>query len=552
MFFVLLLLIPNILLALKTQSIYNLLLSILIIFLFISIIKNTKKLIIFYPFILIIPFICYYIFYYNAPVNEQIISIILETNSQESLQFIGSRIYIYIYMLLGWIILVSFLCYRNYKFPLIWSHRSRWWVLILGNSFLLIMFILNQSTNLENESKFTGGFMVTEKNNFTEEIKKTYPFGLFLTVYGFYDEQKKINQAFDLNKNFKFNVKQNIRSKNTKQVYILVIGETSRRYNWQLNGYHLKTNPFLSRQNNLINFNNMISSSNATRSSIPIMITRKPEQQVFNYNFPEKSIISAFKEAGFSTYWISTQQKFGLFDTSTSVYAKEADHIFFLNKTTYNYPGDTDEIILPILKKNLDNSDIKKFIILHTLGSHFNYSHRYPKKFNVFEPTLDNNMNYTMQDRKYKTELVNSYNNSILYTDYVLNEIIELLKKDKETESFLFYSSDHGEDLFDNECNKSGHGNTTIYNYEVASFIWFSDLYKKNNFNKISWLNKNRNKRINHSIIFPTLVDAANLDIPNDTLDRSLLKKIINYPRLVDGGINFDKTQPKGICREIQ
>ena len=61
-----------------------------------------------------------------------------------------------------------------------------------------------------------------------------------------------------------------------------------------------------------------------------------------SYDFPERSIISVFNEVKFKTYWLSTQQKFGAFDTSTSVYAKEANNIYFLNKANYNNKGDLD------------------------------------------------------------------------------------------------------------------------------------------------------------------------------------------------------------------
>ena len=395
-------------------------------------------------------------------------------------------------------------------------------------------------------------FLETQENEFIREVKKTYPFGLFFSLYNFYHEKNKINHAFEINKNYKFNVKKSTKTTDAKQLFILVIGETSRRHNWSLNGYQRETNPLLNQQKNLVNFDNMLSLSTATRSSIPMMITRKPAQQVYRYDFSERSIISAFKEAGFSTYWISTQQKFGAYDTSTSVYAKEADHMLFLNKTSYSNKGNTDEIILPELKKAVRSTGDKKFIVIHTLGSHYNYSHRYTNNFDIFRPSLNDIENYSMQDKRYKTELLNSYDNSILYTDYVLNELIEILKIQKNTESFVLIASDHGEDLFDNECNKSGHGNTTIYNYEIASFAWYSDLYQKRNPAKVNWLVQNKQRKINQTSIFPTLIDAANLKIPNDSLDKSILKDFKNYPRFVEGGIDFDKTQPQGVCKEIQ
>jgi ribosome biogenesis GTPase len=80
--------------------------------------------------------------------------------------------------------------------------------------------------------------------------------------------------------------------------------------------------------------------------------------------------------------------------------------------------------------------------------------------------------------------MLNSYDNSIAYTDYVLNELIELLKLKENTESFLLFSSDHGEDLYIDGCGKSGHGNETHFNFEISSFIWYSNMFKQNNVEK--------------------------------------------------------------------
>ena len=552
MLLLLLLILPNIALYMEVGDLSSFLLSILLYAFLLSVLKNTKYLIIFTPFYFIIPFAIYYIYFYGSAINEQIVGIVLETNNQELLQFLGYRIFIYLFLFLVYFFLIIYLLYKNSIRSIVWEHRSRSWVLIVTSIFIVFIILINSRGQLNTNEFVSDNFLSTEKNDFIQEIKKTYPIGLVVSFYDFYQEQKKINHTFEMNKNYQFNIKENMGVNKTKQIYILVIGETSRRHNWSLSGYNRKTNPLLYQQKNLVYFDNMISISSATRSSIPMIITRKPAQQVFQYDFPERSIISAFKEVGFSTYWISTQQKFGAFDTSTSVYAKEADYMLFLNKTSYTNKGETDEVILPELKKAIEYSGNKKFIVIHTLGSHYNYIHRYTKDFNVFRPSLNDIDHYSLQDKKNKTQLTNSYDNSILYTDYVLNKIIETLKNEKNTESFLFYSSDHGEDLFDNDCEKSGHGNTTIYNYEIAAFAWYSDLYQEKNSEKINWLKRNKQRKINQTSIFPTLIDAANLKIPNDSLDKSILKDFRDYPRLVSGGVDFDKTQSKGICKEIQ
>lgn len=449
---------------------------------------------------------------------------------------------------------MTVLFWQNHRTPIIWTHRSCWWVVIAVSSIAIIGVVTNQvlATEIDdNFSDFSNNFLVEEKNSLVQELKQTYPLGILISFFDLYQEQTKINTAFAKHQRFTFQAAPSSTLVN-KQLVVLVIGETSRRANWQLNGYAKQTNPLLSAQANVVNFTEMLSVSNATRTSIPMLLTRKPAEQVYNYNFAEKSVISAFKEAGFDTYWISTQQKFGAYDTSTSVYAKEADDIIFLNKTNYSNQGETDEVVLPVFNKILDSQAQKTLVVIHTLGSHFDYSHRYPSSFDNFKPSLNDIEDYSLQDKKYKQRLINSYDNSILYTDYVINELIDSMRAQTETESFLLYSSDHGEDLFDGQCDKSGHGNETAHNFEIASLAWYSPRFAANHTDKVQNLKANANKPVNHTSIFPTLIDAADITIPNYALDRSLLGSLSAYTRLVLGGKDYDNNTQQGICREIK
>lgn len=515
--------------------------------------KNSRYLVVLYPIVIIIPVVLFYIHFYESSINEQILGIILETDLQEAVGFLGANIYWYLGVLVVWLIAVTVLFWQNWQQPIIWTHRSRCWVVVSVSAIAVIGIIANQKLASDIDANFSAdtNFLIEEKNSLLQEVKQTYPLGLLVSFYDLYQEQSKINTAFAKHQQFSFAAKSSDIIKN-KQLVVLVIGETSRRANWQLNGYARQTNPLLSKQANIVNFTDMLSVSNATRSSIPMLLTRKPAEQVHGYEFPEKSVISAFKEAGFNTYWLSTQQKFGAHDTSTSVYAKEADNIIFLNKTNYTNRGETDEIILPTLQKILAAPHTKQFVVIHTLGSHFDYAHRYPSSFDKFKPSLNDINGYSFQDKQYKQQLINSYDNSILYTDYVLDAVIENLKTQKDSESFLLYSSDHGEDLFDASCNKSGHGNETPYNFEIASFAWYSPLFATNHADKVKQLQANATKLINQTSIFPTLIDAADITIPKYTHERSVLGQLSPYPRLVLGSKDYNNSAQQGSCREIK
>lgn len=550
---ILLLSAPSLYLYSKNSNLNALLISNVTIIYIWALVKDSRYLIVLYPLVLIVPFILFYIHFYNTTINEQVLSIVLETDTQEVLGFLGSNMYAYIGLFLLWAWIVSLLFWQNHRTPVVWSHRSRWWVVIAVSNIGIIGMVANQvlATDIDSNFSENDNFLVEEKNSLLQEIKQTYPLGIFISLNDLYQEQAKINSAFAKHQQFSFNAAASDNA-NNKQLVVLVIGETSRRANWQLNGYSRQTNPLLSKQSNVVNFTDMLSISNATRTSIPMLLTRKPAAQVYRYDFAEKSVISAFKEAGFDTYWISTQQKFGAYDTSTSVYAKEADNIIFLNKTNYNNKGETDGVVLPVFKKILVNQTQKTLVVIHTLGSHFDYSHRYPSSFERFKPSLNDIEDYSLQDNKYKPQLINSYDNSVLYTDYVINELIDSMQAQTQTESFLLYSSDHGEDLFDASCDKSGHGNQTPYNFEIASLAWYSPRFAASHADKVQQLQANATKPVNHTSIFPTLIDAADITIPNYPLERSLLGQLDTYPRLVLGGTDYDNNKQQGSCREIQ
>lgn len=545
-------LLPDLYLLYFHQNVHIFLMSIFIFFYFYSILRTTKYLFLFLPFLIIIPIYLYYISIYKIAINEQIISVILETNFNEALQFLGAKVYLYILLFFIWCFYSVFWVVQHYKKPQVWSHWSRYLVLIVGVVYFFLSYYFNAKISDEIEQAVgNNNFLVEEENQFISDLKQTYPLGLIINNWNVFKEQKKINEAFDKNNNFKFNAVQ-LKNEHRKEVYVLVLGETSRRENWQLNGYQRVTNPLLSQQKNLINFTDFISVSNVTRESIPMMLTRKLDKHVNRYAFNERSIITVFKEAGFKTYWLSTQQKFGAFDTSTSVYAKEADHIEFVNKTGYQHIGTYDDILVSVLEKLVSELVQKQFIVIHTLGSHYNYSHRYPSDFDYFKPSLNTVTKYSLQDKKYAQELRNSYDNSILFTDYVLDQLIRVLDRQKDTNSFLMYSSDHGEDIFDGNCQKSGHGLKTARNFEIASFVWYSNIFAEKYENKIQLLKQNKDRKLNHTAIFPTLLDAANISIPNYNLEKSILKPFKDYERWILGRGDFDQEKFIGECREVK
>lgn len=498
----------------------------------------------------------FYISIYHEPLSAHIIAVLLESNSSEIFSFIS------FYQSILWAIAhvvfytaFAYMLYGLYSKPIAFLGRMRWIFLgVLGFPlFIFVFFTLKTSQEFEKTLvDIQQDGLMYEKSSAVDLLQKTLPFGLLLNTYEYYIEQRQMQNAAQKFRDYSFDMVS--QEKNLEpETYVLVIGETSRRDLWQMHGYQEPTNPYLSQEPNIVPFNNMLSVAASTRKSIPMMLTRKPAEMVYRFAFHEPSVITAFKQAGFRTYWLSAQQPFGQHDTTTSVYASEADIQRFVNPVGYQSQGAYDGSLVSALKDTLGEKKYpKKLIILHMLGSHFNYDHRYPEVFNFFKPSMRDMKVSDMKLKENKEFIINSYKNSILYSDFFLHQVILELKVANE-KSFLLYASDHGEDLYDGDCELFGHGNKTKFNFEVSAFAWYSDKFMTGEKDKIDNLTRNKEAPINHQIIFGSMLAAASIRLDKTDPLTIFSEKAFKKPRLVDahGLLNYDDSRIVGTCQEV-
>lgn len=196
----------------------------------------------------------------------------------------------------------------------------------------------------------------------------------------------------------------------------------------------------LERRDGVVPFGDMLTQCNATHKSVPVILSSVSAE---NYNdiFEQKSIITAFKEAGFATLYISNQvPNRSLID----YFSAEADRRVDISPRegqlyTDNRP---DGDMLPILRQAVASTDSSLFVVLHMYGSHMDYTKRYPKDFAFFTPDDASAVN-----RETKDKVRNAYDNSIRYTDYVLDQVISVLDStDAVTAPFLLLRSWRGPD----------------------------------------------------------------------------------------------------------
>lgn len=299
-----------------------------------------------------------------------------------------------------------------------------------------------------------------------------------------------------------------------REVYVMVVGETSRACNWALYDYERETNPGLSGIGGLTAFSHVLTESNTTHKSVPMLLSPVSASS-FDSIYYQKGIITAFKEAGYQTAFFSNQRYNHSF---IDFFGKEADTYDFIKEdvgdSNYN-PSDNE--LLKLVAKELGKGVSRQFIVLHTYGSHFNYKERYPAEQAFFLPDMP-----VDAEVKYKDNLINAYDNSIRYTDNFLVRLIDMLRE-QHVNSALIYTSDHGEDIFDDNRHLFLHASPvpSYYQIHVPFFIWMSDNYRQRYPSLLEAAQANRQKNVSSSAsFFQTMLEIGGVETPyrNDSL----------------------------------
>ena len=481
------------------------------------------------PFAALAPIEGFYIATYLQPTNAQILATLIATNPRETYEYLGNALLpILLCVIAG--LLLAFLAARwAWQSSIYWRHRSR--ALVVAATITLPLMVGVASFASGDGSITTrlhaGLNMVI---GLGDSIAPGYPFGLFQRVAEYHSEWRQMQMDATQLDAFRFHAHR-ISAIRQRQVYVLVIGESSRRDHWQLFGYSRATNPELAKVPNLVPISNMLTSWPASIFAIPLIITRKPINDS-DIAWKEASILRAMVEAGFDTYWISNQLPIGADDSPVSTYAYEAQHTSFLNHASLTAADSYDEVLLRPLRDALQDSNKDLFIVLHMMGSHSRYDLRYPATFKQFRPIASDTTDGGLSGYE---RLRNSYDNTILYTDHVLAGVIDILQKSGAVTALL-YESDHGEDLPTPSCNLMEHGHSTVYDFQIPAFAWYSDSYADAFPLRIAALRNNASKPTLSADSFASLIDMAGVTFPGHDPSWSLFSTEWRYrPRIING-----------------
>lgn len=507
------------------------------------------------PFALLVPFETYYIWRYTFPSSPHVLAIIGETNVSEAREYFGYPLFFGLSSLVLLIAAIFLFEIRQAGFKKLYAENRIWrW---LGVAMLLPFFSLaisefslhTTSSSLAQEqdenSRGVRSLLKDVRFGMNEVIATSFPFGVPFRISTYRAEQGRLVEAREKSKKLK--VIAATPENAPAELVVLMIGESARPDHWHMNGYTRQTTPQIEKFPDVVSFSNVISPWPATRHAVPTLLTGLIGENLLP-PVAVPSVIDVFRAAGWQTYWLSNQSPLGMHDSTIVLHAERAQYRRFLNGADYTQAADYDEVLIPALEESLSvESKQKKFIVLHLLGSHLDYANRFPVSFARFDDAKD-------VDSKVGGffPIHNDYDNSILYTDYVIGQVIKRLK-DTNKSAVLFYISDHGQNIPDLECNKIGHGHNTEDTFRVAALTWVSSQMKQKAPTVFPLLQNKKSAPLHLQDVFHTLIDLSGIDYAGLNVTKSWSSNSWKHEKRPMGMVKyFDDMVLSGSCRTLE
>ncbi len=289
----------------------------------------------------------------------------------------------------------------------------------------------------------------------------------------------------------------------TGETYVYVIGESLNKHHLQIYGYPRATTPNLAAERELLIFNNAYSSHIQTAHALVKALTVATQYNGLQW-YEAVSIIDIARKANITTYWISNQNLFSFFISAITLLAQHTDHHIHLGDAFYDSPH-YDEVLFPHIARVLakDTQD-NRIIFVHLMGNHADYCFRFTAEYERFIGKLPASTHGSAaQGSAAYHKKVNCYDNSVLYNDFVVSEILSMVKKRAGVNGFI-YLSDHADDVLGDKV-KIMHS----FSYQMTSIpmlMWFSPAYRQKYPHAYQNLQNNGDKLFSGDLLYDTLL----------------------------------------------
>ena len=287
-------------------------------------------------------------------------------------------------------------------------------------------------------------------------------------------------------------------------VYVLVIGESLTRDHMNVYGYQRKTTPFQSAaiiDPHYTFFNHGYSCYTQTVQVLTEALTEKNQYNDMTLS-DAYSIIDMAREAGFRTTWISNQSRFGVWDTPIGAIGSACDDQYWINQYvgTDVVTKDYDTALIPYLDK-VDPNNRRQLIVVHLMGSHVSYWDRYPSEFYHWPANPG-------ETRSTEEIMNDEYDNSVLFNDYVMENIMNKAVNRLHADSVLYFS-DHGEQV----TERPGH-NADQFDYtmvHIPFWVYTSDAYRMSHPAEVATMTARRNMPFSNDMLYDTFMGIMGL-----------------------------------------
>ena len=423
----------------------------------------------------------YFISHYGIMIDSNMLQNVFNTDFKEATDLLSLPLFGYI-IALG--IIPSFIIFK-----LSISYKT-FWKEILSRFLYCTVLILFCATVIFVHYKEFSIFIRSNKHTMRYLIPRNYIYSLIKIGNSFSKQDTTI---------YKIDEDAKITHSSNPVLVVVIVGEAARKHNFSLYGYHKETNPYLKQYKDLILLRNATSCGTSTEVSLPCMFSHLERNHFINKKKKYEFLPSFLAKQNIDVLWLDNNFG-GCKGTCNNVTTINTQD---LNAKTHCSSGEClDGILVEQLDKKLKKPITQNtFIVLHQNGSHGpKYNKRYPKEFEKFKPICST----ANLSKCSKTELTNAYDNTILYTDYIIHNVIKTLST-INTPSIMIYASDHGESLGEN--NIFLHGFPYIIapkeQKEIPFLVWMSPSFieKKNINHKINQKDSYSHDNIFHSIL---------------------------------------------------
>ncbi len=332
-------------------------------------------------------------------------------------------------------------------------------------------------------------------------------------------------------------------------VYVLVIGESLTRDHMGVYGYPRETTPFQSRaisDPHYEFFNHGYSCYTQTVQVLTEALTEKNQYNDINL-VDAYSVVDLAREAGFRTTWISNQSRFGVWDTPIGAIGSACDDQYWINQYvgTDVVTKDYDTALIPYLKK-VDPNNRRQLVVIHLMGSHVSYWDRYPSEFYKWPENPGNT-------RSTEEIMNDEYDNSVLFNDYVIENIMNEATNFLHADGVLYFS-DHGEQV----TERPGH-NADQFDYtmvHIPFWVYLSDQYRSMNPERVRLMDERRNMPFSNDMLYDTFMGimgltAAHYDSESDIFAPEFDKDVTTLMTMYGNVMIRDDVEQLGSDKEI-